>query len=121
MFLQVSIPKLESLQLSMINIHKIWSDQSLQCSENLTTLNVTDCSNLKYLLSISMAGCLVNLQNLLVSESEKMENIFCPEDPKVCEFVSWKLNFTIIYNLIAQTVDFFYLINYQPFSSAEKY
>ncbi|RDY04607.1 putative disease resistance protein, partial [Mucuna pruriens] len=77
---KVSIPKLERLELSSINILKIWSDQSLHCFQNLLTLNVTDCGNLKYLMSFSMAGSLVNLQSLFVSACEIMEDIFCPVD-----------------------------------------
>ncbi|XP_022635607.1 uncharacterized protein LOC106758566 [Vigna radiata var. radiata] len=77
---KVSIPKLESLKLSSINIQKIWSDQYDHCFENLLTLNVTDCSNLKYLLSFSMAESLMNLQSIFASECEMMEDIFRPED-----------------------------------------
>ncbi|WVZ05458.1 hypothetical protein V8G54_018804 [Vigna mungo] len=77
---KVSTPKLEWLELSSINIHKIWSDQCNHGFQNLLTLNVTDCSNLKYLLSFSMAESLVNLQSLFVSECEMMEDIFRPED-----------------------------------------
>ncbi|XP_014496944.1 uncharacterized protein LOC106758543 isoform X1 [Vigna radiata var. radiata] len=77
---KISIPKLESLELSSVNIQKIWSDQSQHCFQNLLTLNVTDCDNLKYLLSFSMAVCLVNLQSLSVSECEMMEDIFRPKD-----------------------------------------
>ncbi|KAL5166934.1 putative disease resistance protein [Glycine soja] len=76
---KVSIPKLEWLELSSINIQKIWSDQSQHCFQNLLTLNVTDCGDLKYLLSFSMAGSLMNLQSLFVSACEMMEDIFCPE------------------------------------------
>jgi len=86
-FLQVSIPKLEWLELSSINIQKIWSDQYDHCFENLVTLNVTDCGNLKYLLPFSMAGSLVNLQSPFVSECEMMEDIFCPENAEVCGFI----------------------------------
>ncbi|KAL5166946.1 putative disease resistance protein [Glycine soja] len=76
---KVSIPKLEWLELSSINIQKIWNDQSQHCFQNLLTLNVTDCGDLKYLLSFSMAGSLMNLQSLFVSACEMMEDIFCPE------------------------------------------
>ncbi|XP_068488956.1 uncharacterized protein [Phaseolus vulgaris] len=77
---KVSIPKLEWLELSSINIQKIWSDQYDHCFQNLLTLNVTDCGNLKYLLSLSMAGSLVNLQSLFLSECEMMEDIFPSEN-----------------------------------------
>ncbi|WVZ04862.1 hypothetical protein V8G54_018208 [Vigna mungo] len=77
---KVSTPKLEWLELSSINIHEIWSDQCNHCFQNLLTMNVTDCGNLKYLLSFSMAESLVNLQSIFVSECEIMEDIFRPED-----------------------------------------
>ncbi|XP_022635611.1 uncharacterized protein LOC106758545 isoform X2 [Vigna radiata var. radiata] len=77
---KVSTPKLEWLELSSINIHKIWSDQCNHFFQNLLTLNVTDCGNLKYLLSFSMAESLANLQSIFVSECEMMEDIFRPED-----------------------------------------
>ncbi|XP_020218566.2 uncharacterized protein LOC109801841 [Cajanus cajan] len=77
---KVSIPKLERLELSSINIVKIWSDQSLHCFQNLLTLNVTNCGNLKYLMSLSMAESLVNLQSLFVCACEMMEDIFRLED-----------------------------------------
>ncbi|WVZ06542.1 hypothetical protein V8G54_019888 [Vigna mungo] len=77
---KVSTPKLEWLELSSINIRKIWSDQYNHCFQNLLTLNVTDCGNLKYLLSFSMARSLVNLQSIFVCECEMMEDIFRPED-----------------------------------------
>ncbi|KAG5059759.1 hypothetical protein JHK87_000788 [Glycine soja] len=80
--LPVSIPKLEWLELSSINIQKIWSDQSLHCFQNLLTFNVIDCGNLKYLLSFSMARSLVNLQSLFVSSCKMMEDIFLPEDAR---------------------------------------
>ncbi|KAG4403275.1 hypothetical protein AAZX31_01G066400 [Glycine max] len=79
---KVSIPKLEWLELSSINIQKIWSDQSLHCFQNLLTFNVIDCGNLKYLLSFSMARSLVNLQSLFVSSCKMMEDIFLPEDAR---------------------------------------
>ncbi|KAK7340193.1 hypothetical protein VNO77_20889 [Canavalia gladiata] len=77
---KVSIPKLEWLELSSINIEQIWNNQSLHCFQNLLTLIVADCGNLKYLLSLSMAGSLVNLQSLFVSGCELMESIFSAED-----------------------------------------
>uniref|UniRef100_A0A0R0FCI4 AAA+ ATPase domain-containing protein n=1 Tax=Glycine max TaxID=3847 RepID=A0A0R0FCI4_SOYBN len=80
---KVSIPKLEWLKLSSINIQKIWSDQCQHCFQNLLTLNVTDCGDLKYLLSFSMAGSLMNLQSIFQNidvfpKLKKME-IICME------------------------------------------
>ncbi|RDY12806.1 putative disease resistance protein, partial [Mucuna pruriens] len=77
---KVSIPKLEWLELSSINTPQIWNEESLYCFQNLLTLNVTDCNQLKYLLSFSIARSLVNLQSLFVSGCELMEAIFSAEE-----------------------------------------
>ncbi|WVZ06064.1 hypothetical protein V8G54_019410 [Vigna mungo] len=77
---KVAMPKLEFLELSSINIPQIWNEKSLHCFQSLITLNVSDCGNLKCLLSLSMSESLVNLQSLFVSGCELMEDIFCAED-----------------------------------------
>ncbi|KAL9315077.1 hypothetical protein ACSQ67_016078 [Phaseolus vulgaris] len=77
---KVSIPKLEWLELSSINIRQIWNDQCFHSFQNLLKLNVSDCENLKYLLSFPTAGSLVNLQSLFVSGCELMEDIFSTTD-----------------------------------------
>ncbi|XP_068484978.1 uncharacterized protein [Phaseolus vulgaris] len=77
---KVSIPKLEWLELSSINIRQIWNDQCFHSFQNLLKLNVSDCENLKYLLSFPTAGNLVNLQSLFVSGCELMEDIFSTTD-----------------------------------------
>ncbi|WVZ06066.1 hypothetical protein V8G54_019412 [Vigna mungo] len=93
---KVSTPKLEWLELSSINIHKIWSDQCSSCFQNLLTLNVTDCGNLKYLLSFSVARSLLNLQSLYVSECEMMEDIFRPDDEEYVDIFPKLKNMEII-------------------------
>jgi len=70
------ISKLERMKLSSIKIQKIWSDQYWTSFQNLIKLDVTDCWNLKNLLSFSMSKSLMNLQSLLVSECGMMESIF---------------------------------------------
>ncbi|KAL9315080.1 hypothetical protein ACSQ67_016081 [Phaseolus vulgaris] len=77
---KVAMPKLELLELSSIDIPQIWNEKSLHCFQHLLTLSVSDCGNLKYLLSLSMSESLVNLQSLFVSGCELMEDIFCAED-----------------------------------------
>ncbi|XP_027905952.1 uncharacterized protein LOC114165560 [Vigna unguiculata] len=82
---KVGVSKLQRLELSSIQIDVIWSvDQSSERSsfENLTHLDVNGCWKLKYLMSSTMAKCLVNLQSLYVSECEKMKNIFLPEQDR---------------------------------------
>nr|KYP64386.1 putative disease resistance protein At4g27220 family [Cajanus cajan] len=99
---KVSIPKLERLELSSINIVKIWSDQSLHCFQNLLTLNVTNCGNLKYLMSLSMAESLVNLQSLFVCACEMMEDIFRLEDVETISFSCYRIlmfSASVIYNM----------------------
>ncbi|XP_027907853.1 uncharacterized protein LOC114167100 isoform X3 [Vigna unguiculata] len=73
---KVVISKLERMKLSSIKIQKIWSDQYWTSFQNLIKLDVTDCWNLKNLLSFTMSKSLMNLQSLLVSECGMMESIF---------------------------------------------
>jgi len=75
MRLQVEIPNLESLSLSSLNIHKIWSDQHI-IFQNLIKLVVKDCDKLTYLCSLSMASSLKKLKSLVISECPLMEKIF---------------------------------------------
>ncbi|KAK7382048.1 hypothetical protein VNO80_00707 [Phaseolus coccineus] len=74
----VEIPNLESLNLSSLNIHKIWSDQhsSSFIFQNLIKLVVKDCDKLTYLCSLSMASSLKKLKSLVLSECPFMEKIF---------------------------------------------
>ncbi|XP_029130557.1 uncharacterized protein LOC109815153 isoform X3 [Cajanus cajan] len=88
---QVEIPNLESLNLSSIHIHKIWSKEPLSrfCFQNLIKLVVNDCDNLRYLCSLSVANNLKNLKGLFISECPLMEKIFEIEGntiEKVCIF-----------------------------------
>ncbi|XP_052728349.1 uncharacterized protein LOC108328951 [Vigna angularis] len=94
---KVSTPKLEWLELSSINIHKIWSDQCNHYFQNLLTLNVTDCGNLKYLLSFSVARSLVNLRSLSVKDCEMMEDIFRPDDEEYVDIFPKLKKMEIIY------------------------
>lgn len=88
--MQVEIPNLESLNLSSVSIHKIWSDQPLSsfCFHSLVKLVVKGCDNLRYLCSLSVASGLKKLKGLFVSECPLMEKIFVTEgnsaDKKVC-------------------------------------
>ncbi|KAG4938118.1 hypothetical protein JHK84_044369 [Glycine max] len=88
----VEIPNLESLNLSSVSIHKIWSDQPLSsfCFHSLVKLVVKGCDNLRYLCSLSVASGLKKLKGLFVSKCPLMEKIFETEgnsaDKKVCVF-----------------------------------
>ncbi|XP_014515315.2 probable disease resistance protein At4g27220 [Vigna radiata var. radiata] len=88
---QVEIPNLESLNLSSLNIHKIWSDQltSSFYFQNLIKLVVKECDKLTYLCSLSVASNLKKLKSLIISDCPIMEKIFETKEnnaEKVCVF-----------------------------------
>ncbi|XLR10161.1 hypothetical protein S83_038099 [Arachis hypogaea] len=79
---KIEVPKLERMELSVLQINHIWSDQtwnnknqSISPFQNLIHLDVNDCWNLECLWSFSIARPLENLQSLSVSEC-KMRYIF---------------------------------------------
>ena len=79
---QILIPILKELKLSSINIDKIWNEQILEltsCIQNLTSLIVDGCNNLKYLFSSFVVENLVNLQTLEVNNCRMMEQIIITE------------------------------------------
>ncbi|KAL1329621.1 hypothetical protein HN51_046745 [Arachis hypogaea] len=76
---RVGVTKLERLELSAIQIDCIWNDGQSSHFGNLIHLDVNNCGNLKYLLSLSVAKGLVNLQSLFISECEQMRCIFNQE------------------------------------------
>lgn len=80
---QVEVSMLERMVLSSIQIDKIWSDQPLECFQNLIHMDVNDCTSLTYLISFSMAKSLRNLQSLFVSECVKMRYVFSQEKDEV--------------------------------------
>ncbi|KAG2380283.1 Disease resistance protein [Vigna angularis] len=87
----VEIPNLETLNLSSLKIHKIWSDQNSSSFifQNLIKLVVKDCDKLTHLCSLSMARSLKKLKSLVISECPVMEKIFETERnsaDKVCIF-----------------------------------
>ncbi|WVZ17279.1 hypothetical protein V8G54_010261 [Vigna mungo] len=87
----VEVPNLQNLNLSSLNICKIWSDQHLSSFyfQNLIRLVVKDCDKLTHLCSLSMASSLKRLKSLVISGCHIMENIFEIEGisaNKVCVF-----------------------------------
>ncbi|XP_022642038.1 putative disease resistance protein At1g63350 [Vigna radiata var. radiata] len=74
----VEVPNLENLNLSSLNIHKIWSDQHLSSFyfQNLIKLVVKDCNKLTHLCSLPMASSLKKLKSLIISGCFIMESIF---------------------------------------------
>ncbi|KAK7274598.1 hypothetical protein RIF29_15694 [Crotalaria pallida] len=75
---KVLVSELERLELSSIQINNIWSNQPSKSPnfQHLIHLDVNDCCNLKYLMSFSMAKCLVRLQSLIISECHSMVHVF---------------------------------------------
>ena len=81
--LQVAFPCLETLKMSSINLHKIWDDDQLSATsafQNLTSLIVENCGNLKHLFKCSMIGSLSKLRQLEISKCTIMEEIIDPEE-----------------------------------------
>nr|KYP76992.1 Disease resistance protein At4g27190 [Cajanus cajan] len=109
---KVVISKLERMELSSIKIQKIWSDQppSRPYFQNLMHLDVNDCGNMTYLLSLSMSKNLMNLQSLSVSECGMMERIFIEREVRftILLFIN-SFDFKIKYSFIMKVIYFFSL------------
>ncbi|KAG8661247.1 hypothetical protein MANES_02G215425v8 [Manihot esculenta] len=76
---KVFFPNLEDLKLSSIDVEMMWHAQHLKISsytENLTSLTVDGCGNLKYLLSSSS---IVHLKRLEVCNCKMMEQVILRE------------------------------------------
>ncbi|KHG07366.1 hypothetical protein F383_34334 [Gossypium arboreum] len=81
---KIWFPFLEKLQLSSLNVTRIWHNQlsnvSFYTHEKLTTLIIEDCGNIKYLLSFSMAKYLVHLKYFEITKCNCLEEIIFWED-----------------------------------------
>ncbi|KAB2005786.1 hypothetical protein ES319_D11G295000v1 [Gossypium barbadense] len=81
---KISFPSLEKLQLSSLNVTRVWQNQlsnvSFYTPEKLTTLKIEGCGNIKYLLSFSMAKYLVHLKYFEVTKCNCLEEIILWED-----------------------------------------
>ncbi|XP_043808084.1 uncharacterized protein LOC110609174 isoform X4 [Manihot esculenta] len=76
---KVFFPNLKDLKLSSIDVEMMWHAQHLKMSsytENLTSLTVDGCGNLKYLLSSSS---IVHLKRLEVCNCKMMEQVILRE------------------------------------------
>ncbi|KAF4383529.1 hypothetical protein F8388_014029 [Cannabis sativa] len=78
----VSFPNLEDLTMKKMDIEMLWPEQLLLSSssssfymQNLTTLKVGSCHNLKYLFSSSVAQKFVNLKSIQVRDCNAMKDI----------------------------------------------
>ncbi|XP_044475553.1 uncharacterized protein LOC123203298 isoform X1 [Mangifera indica] len=76
--LEVVLPRLENLKLSLIKIENIWVNllhpisSYLQCLKSLT---VEECNDLKFLFSSSMVKSFVQLQKLVICNCKSMEAV----------------------------------------------
>ncbi|KAL4376293.1 hypothetical protein GQ457_02G040600 [Hibiscus cannabinus] len=73
-------PKLEKLKLSSISIERIWVPQAFHSTQNLTSLIVEDCDNLKHVLFDSMAEYLQQLECLEISKCKCMREIISMDE-----------------------------------------
>ncbi|CAL5351122.1 unnamed protein product [Camellia sinensis] len=77
------ITQLSELRLKYLpKLTHIWKNisQRTHCFENLSSLKVQHCDNLRYIFTISMANVLVNLKYLTVKHCEKVEKIVTREN-----------------------------------------
>ncbi|KAK6289271.1 hypothetical protein POUND7_000812, partial [Theobroma cacao] len=82
---KIMFPKLEKLKLSSINIERIWHYQLPSGSysmQNLTSLIIEGCDNLKHVLSCSMAECLQQLKSFEVIDCRCIQEIVATEEIK---------------------------------------
>ncbi|KAA3472102.1 disease resistance protein [Gossypium australe] len=73
--LLILFPKLEKLKPSSVGIERIWSSQAFCSTQNLTSLIIQGCANLKYVLSDSMPEYLQQLKCLEISECKCIQEI----------------------------------------------
>ncbi|CAL5423718.1 unnamed protein product [Camellia sinensis] len=94
------ITQLIELKLKYLpKLTHIWKNISQQthCFENLSSLRVEHCDNVRYIFTISMANVLVNLQNLTVEHCENVEKIVTKENEE--EIFSQEINSVNLLNL----------------------
>ncbi|XP_062083141.1 uncharacterized protein LOC133789321 isoform X2 [Humulus lupulus] len=72
--------ELVAARQSLFKDNKIAFPNVTSYIHNLKELNVTECNNLKYLLSSAMARCLIQLKELRVSKCKMMEKVIVPEE-----------------------------------------
>ncbi|XP_065874261.1 uncharacterized protein [Euphorbia lathyris] len=101
---KVVFSNLKDLKLSLVKIQKIWyNKQQLGMSaftENLTSLNIDGCGNLKYLFSSAMVKGSIHLKTLEICNCKLMEEIIHMEKSgKIGEIVLRKLENLKLQNL----------------------
>ncbi|XVF57351.1 hypothetical protein PTKIN_Ptkin06aG0198200 [Pterospermum kingtungense] len=76
---QMELPCLQDLCLSSINVGSVWHKQ-FSTLENLTSLIIQGCGNLKYIFSSSMATSLVHFKSFEIVDCESLREIIFTED-----------------------------------------
>ncbi|XP_022723802.1 probable disease resistance protein At4g27220 [Durio zibethinus] len=81
---KLAFPCLESLRLSSINVERIWHNRFSNVSDygtqNLTSLTIEGCDNLKQLLSSSMARSLTHLECFEIVGCKCLREVIFAED-----------------------------------------
>ncbi|KAH9752594.1 Disease resistance protein [Citrus sinensis] len=77
---KVALPNLEALEISEINVDKIWHYNQIPAAvfphfQSLTRLIVWRCHKLKYIFSASMIGSLKQLQHLDIRDCKDLQEI----------------------------------------------
>ncbi|XP_060672497.1 probable disease resistance protein At4g27220 isoform X2 [Ziziphus jujuba] len=92
----ISFPILETLELSLVNVGKIWDNgltvTDSTCFQNLVTLNVNNCGFLKNLFPSSVAANLLQLKRLVVMMCDMMEEIISTDEVMDKKFKFPRLN-----------------------------
>nr|KJB39006.1 hypothetical protein B456_007G290300 [Gossypium raimondii] len=78
---KVVFPVLEKLQLSCINIERLWLKSSYY-SQNLTSLAIEGCGNLKHIFSPSITRCLLRLKSFEIIDCKCIREIIVPDEVK---------------------------------------
>ncbi|XP_021281817.1 uncharacterized protein LOC110414745 isoform X2 [Herrania umbratica] len=97
---KVVCPKLRDLDLSSINVQKIWNSQQLASSfhvQNLEQITIKGCHNLKYMFPSVMVKHFVLLRHLSILDCKIMEEVIfmggLTEDEKMSQMLFPTLNF----------------------------
>ncbi|THG09289.1 hypothetical protein TEA_000381 [Camellia sinensis var. sinensis] len=94
------ITQLSELKLKYLpELTHIWKNilQQTHCFQNLSSLRVQHCDNLRYIFTISMANVLVNLEYLTVQHCKKVEKIVTRENEE--EIFSREIHSVYLANL----------------------
>ncbi|EOY11234.1 NB-ARC domain-containing disease resistance protein, putative [Theobroma cacao] len=80
---KMKFPCLEKLQVDSLNVERIWSNQFSiisDYSQNLTSLSIQNCHNLKHILSFSVSRTLAHLKSFEIKGCKCLKEIISTED-----------------------------------------